>query len=270
VTRNDHGFLTALSLLAAFIWMRDTSWASDASNVLPSLAALPLFVWIGWPWRLQEPHRFLSPKLLVLAASGFVAGVGLNLTILLAVGWTALLWSWLSLRLTKSDRRPAARGLVLVLLAFPWIALDAGFAGWWFRLSGAEVVSKLFLWGGFDVVKEGTNIRIQGWPISVEAPCSGLNALQSMLIAGTAFASFRLRNHPWYWWNLPFLVVLAWTGNTMRIALLCASLLTFGPDFTSGPFHEWSGWVILMLMFLLCWPVFGLQANRRPNRTSCP
>jgi exosortase/archaeosortase family protein len=268
VNRHDHGFLTVLALLAAFIWLRDIRWASDASNVLPCLAALPLFVWLGRPWHLRRTGPFFSNRLLIIAVSGFALGIGLNLTFLLALSWTTLLWSWLSVRLTASARRSAGRLLVLVFLAFPWITLDAGFAGWWFRISGAEVVAKLFLWGGFDVLQEGTNLRIQGWPISVEAPCSGLNALQSMLIAGTALASLRLRDHPWYWWNLPFLVVLAWTANTLRIALLSASLLTWGPEFTSGPFHEWSGWAILMLMFLLCWPVFGMQAAQPQRHAS--
>ena len=41
---------------------------------------------------------------------------------------------------------------------------------------------------GFNVLHEGTRIIVQGLPVGVGEACSGMNVLQSMLIAGSALA----------------------------------------------------------------------------------
>ncbi len=260
--RNDYLYLSILSVLAGFVWLRDRSWAATSSDVLPVLVALPLFVWLGWPWCLQKPTEPVSPGGLASAAGFWALGMAANLTFFLAVGWALSLWSWLAPRLRESAQSSLRRLLVLPVLAFPWIALDGAMVGWWFRLTGAAVSARVFLLLGFDVVHEGTNLQVQGCQIAVDAPCSGLNALQSMLIAGSALTYLALGQRPGYWWNLAGLVVLAWVANTARILLLTASVLMFGAKFTGGSFHELSGWLVLVLIFLLSWPILNWQIRR--------
>ncbi len=50
-----------------------------------------------------------------------------------AISWTVLLWSWLSIRIEPADRRRIAKLLILPLMAFPWLLLDAQAVGWWFK-----------------------------------------------------------------------------------------------------------------------------------------
>ena len=83
-----------------------------------------------------------------------------------------------------------------------------------------------------------------------------------MLIAGSMLAFIFLGKQPNYWRNLPALVALAWLANTFRILTLCIAALSAGPEFAQGVFHTWGGWLVLVLMFLLCWPLFAFQRTR--------
>jgi len=223
------------------------------------MIALPLFIWLGWPWGfLSKPSTFSSGGLL-LSALCLLTGVLTNLTLLLVLGWNVLLWSWLSARLIPDDRFRLKRLMVLPIMAFPWLTLDGDIVGWWFRLSGAWVAGNFFSLIGFDVLREGTQLVVQGLPVDISAACSGLNVLQSMLIAGSIVAYIILGNHPKYWINIMLLVVLSWLANTIRIVIICIAALTLTPEFASGLFHLLGGWLVLFLMFCLCWPIFSSQ-----------
>ncbi len=71
---------------------------SFAANCIPILISLPLFVWLGGPWRLEKGGTEFNNNLLITGAVLFTAGTAGNLTFLLAVSWTVFLWSWLGNR----------------------------------------------------------------------------------------------------------------------------------------------------------------------------
>ena len=254
----DWLWLAALTAFAALIWGRDRSWVGNASEVLPILGALPVFVWLGAPWRFTASPFALHLPTLAAAVGLFVLGTLFNLTLLLALGWALAVWSWLQLRLEPADRQRVFRLLALLVMAFPWVTLDAGEVGWWFRLSAAWVTEQFYTLLGLVVSREGTFLKVQGLPVSVEAACSGLKALQAMLIAGTMLAYIQLGRNRLYWWSLPLLILLAWVANTARVLMLTAAALTFGTEFAEGWFHAWGGWFVLMVMFTLCWLSFAL------------
>ena len=251
--------LVGLALLAGFIWVRDRSWTTSVMDTLPIILALPLFVWLGGPWASQAGVRPMHLAGVVCSIVLMLAGVLANLVFLLAVGWTLLLACWLSARLAPDAMVRARRLLVLPLLAFPWIALDFHGIGWWFRLSGSWATAGAFSLMGFDVAREGTSLLVQGLAVNVEAPCSGLNVLQSMLIAGVALAYIYLGEGRRYWWNLPLLVPMAWLANTLRIMMLCTVGLSVSPAFAMGVFHHLGGLVVLCIVFGICWLLFTLQ-----------
>ncbi|HEX4343711.1 MAG TPA: archaeosortase/exosortase family protein [Verrucomicrobiae bacterium] len=265
MTRKDKSFLGLLAVLAIFVWARDRRWATEAADTLPVLAGIPLFIWLGSPWKFRAGTFQVSSKLVAVAVAFFLVGIPLNLTFLLALGWTTLLWAWLSSRLESNTLPAVRRLLVLPMLAFPWVTLDFGQSiGWYFRLSGAWSAAHLFALLGLTATQDGTNITVQGLPVSVEVACAGLNTLQATLIAGSMLAFIFIGNRSRYWWNLPLLVVLAWMANTLRIIVLCIAALTISPQFAEGIFHKWGGWGVIVLMFLLCWPLFAMQAVKRP------
>lgn len=265
MTRKDHVFLVPVFLVGVFIWTRDRRWTAAAEDALPILAALPLFIWLAAPWRWRKGGFEVSNGWLFVAVATLMVGHVSGLTTVLTMGWGMLGWSWLSLRLEEDSLRVVRRLLPLPLLAMPWVTLDGDVIGWWFRLSGAWVTANLFSMLGFTVTHSGTLLNIQGAPISVEAACAGLNTLQSMLIAGVALAFVILGRERCYWWNIALLVPLAWLANTLRILMLSGAALSFSPEFVAGKFHDLSGWVVIVTMFLLCHLLFTLEAKWKPK-----
>lgn len=144
-------------------------------------------------------------------------------------------------------------------MAFPWIALNAESVGWWFRYSGAWTTAYLFETLGANVQQVGTNLLINGTPISVEAACAGLNTLQTMLIAGTVVAYALLGNTSRYWWSFPQLIAITWVANTLRIIVISFIGLVISVAFAMGAFHTWGGWLVVTITFGLCWLIFSLQ-----------
>lgn len=267
MNRSDWGWTALLVVYAAFIWLRDTTWTTSSDDTIPILAAIPLFAWLGKPWNLTYDSRPASPLAMGGAIILFLAGITLNLTLLLALSWTLLVWAWLSRRVPESKLDALKKLLIILIFAFPWITLDFTAIGWWFRLSGAWVVGYLYHSFGQEVFQEGTNILINNVPFSVEVACAGLNTLQSMIIAGIAIDYLLLGNTDRYWYNLPLLIVMAWLANTIRIFILVSTALTVNVNFATGPFHYIGGWLVILLMFGLCWWIFAIQEKPTPKKT---
>lgn len=255
---------TLLALCFVLIWLQDTGWAQSLSDTLPVLAALPLFYWLGRPWQLSgEPSPPSSPFLLVgiaLFALGLITGVAL----FPALGWTAFLWSWLSPRLDPAARRRVMKLMPLPVMAFPWLLLDGRPVGWWFRLSGAEATEGVFTLLQLDVLRQGTRLLVENLPVDVAPACSGLNTLQAMLIAGITLAYLELGATRLYWVALPLLVVAAWAANTLRIIAITGTALAFDPETAMGVFHTLGGWLVIVIMFLLCFGTFRFLATHVP------
>jgi exosortase/archaeosortase family protein len=264
MTRNDLTILLGLAFLAVFIWLRDTAWVTTSDDTIPIMLAIPLFIWLGAPWKWRNTPPHYSLKLVSIGAAIFSLGIGSNITLLLTIGWVIFLSAWLTQRLTSHSLSNYYKLLALPLLAFPWISLDLSRIGWWFRLSGAYVTEHVFSWTGFDVIREGTILIINGQLISIDVACAGLNTLQAMLIAGTIVAYAFLGQSKRYWLAFPLLVVIGWISNTLRIIITSLLALAISPAFVMGPFHIWIGWVVLVIMFALSWLVFSLLAEESP------
>jgi len=247
-----------LVILGAFIWLRGTLGMESASDTLPLLAAFPLYLWLTMPWkRLREPATRL-PRTAYAGLALTFAGMVADSTLVLSVAWIVLLAALHSAFFERVPRR----FLILPLLGFPWLTQNLESLGWLFRYTGAGAVQVLFTLLGLTVHREGTLLFIQDLPLSVEPACAGLNVLQAMLIVGCLLICMRVPRGWRFWLSLTSLVPLAWIANTSRIFMLgCAGLL-FGSDFARGWFHQWGGWLVLCLMFLLCERVFTLFAQK--------
>lgn len=260
----DTFWLFVLVGYAAFIWFRNLQWMAAADDLVPILAGLPLFVWLKWPFHFAATGGQPSTPALLIAALFFAAGVLTNVTVLLAVSWTVLLWAWLSVRLVDGKSPALRRLLVLPIFSFPWIATDFERLGWWFRLSGAGAVEQILAAGSVPVSRDGTFLLVNGFQLSVEPACSGLNGLQSLLIAGTMLAFITLKHGPWFWPSLLILPLAAWVANVLRI--LSGAMVPVIMDAEAaarwvGPLHSGAGWIALCVMFALCWMVFSALAR---------
>jgi exosortase/archaeosortase family protein len=112
---------------------------------------------------------------------------------------------------------------------------------------------------GYNVDQQGTFLLIDGLPISIEEACAGLNTLQSMLIAGAMLNFIILGKTSLFWFNLPLLFVIGWVANTIRIIVITAAAIYISPKFAMGSFHTIGGWLVIVMMFVLCWIIFSLQ-----------
>jgi exosortase len=264
----DYLIILCLLAYACFIWLRDTTWMTSSDDTLPILVAIPLFYWMGSPWKFKENRDPITIHQIAICVLLFLLGIVLNITLILTISWTYLLWIWLSSRLPQEKLSSVKKLLVLPMMAFPWVSLDADRIGWWFRLSGAWAAAHFFSLVGAQVTREGTTLVVNQMPISVEVACAGLNTLQSMIIAGSVVAYLTLGNSSRYWWNLPLLVVVSWLANTTRIILISIAALVISPKFALGNFHQFGGWAILVLMFCLCWLIFSLQETKETGKTT--
>lgn len=254
----DRLFLVVLTALAAFIWLRDRSWLTTLEDCLPAFAALPLFIWLGKPWIWRDEPLTLSPMLLGAAILCLLFGIVAELTLALAMGWSLLCWAWLRARIAVDHLTRIRRLMLLTVMAFPWVTLDAEPVGWWFRLTGAWATGVFYQALGCTVLRVGTDLQVDEFNLAVTAACSGLNTLQSMLVAGAVLAYVQLGQSRWYWWSLPILLAMSWLANTVRILAIAAAGLLRGPEFARTVFHDWGGWGVLVLMFGFTWLAFAL------------
>ena len=252
----DWQFLALLCITAIYAWVRDLSWLSDASDVLPVLVAFPAFLWLGWPWRFSVERVGISASCLSVASVLFVGGLITDFNILVAMSWTIFLGAWLKSRLPEEKWLTVRRLMLLPMFGFPWMSLDGTIIGWYFRISGAWTVEHVFAALQFDVTREGTRLVVQGLPFAIESACSGLRGLQSMLIVGTILGFWWLRDRTRYWWHIPMIVITAWLANTLRILLVCVMALSVSPEFASDFFHDFGGVVSPFVMLLLCLMIF--------------
>lgn len=264
--REDFVWLTGLAAAGVLLWTREFQRAAlPPADALPLLLAFPLFVMLGspWAWKKAEPSFPRGPLLacLALGAVGEITSFGL----VSALAWTGTLGVWLHARLADPDPVRLRRLLVIPVLGFPWLVGAAGGLGWLFRETAAQVAEVVFTQAGFALKREGTLLSVQGEMLFVEAACAGLGSLQAMLLAGAAAAGIELGRSRKFWLGLPFLFVAAWGANTLRVLIISAAALSAGPGFASGPFHGFTGWLVLVLVFSGCLAVFR-AVGRRPVR----
>lgn len=259
MNRKDSLFATLLALLAVGIWMSDRAWIPMAGDTLPALLGFVAFVGFGKNWKFRTEEFHIETSRAVGGAIVLCGGIAFASNLLLALGWTLLLWAWLSSRLEQRYIKQMTILLTLPLLSFPWLALDGQVIGWWFRLTGAMAVEALCRVAGFEVHREGVQFLAQGLPVQLTPACSGLNALQSLLLAGSylAYSSFGATRR--YLWNLALLVGLAWVANTLRIVLLCVVGLSTSAETAMGAIHPISGMISIAIMFGLSQILFSLQ-----------
>ncbi len=263
----DLVFLTSLLAAAIWIWIRDLAWLSAYEETVPILAAVPLFVWLGAPWRFRAGPWTLARRPLCVVAVLTGAGVLLDLTILLAAAWTLLLWCWIQKR-ALGNLRLLNRLAILPALAFPWVSLDLAPVGWWFRLSAAWVADHAYIMSGFSVVREGTNLLVNGIPIEVAAPCSGMNSLQAILMGGLVLTWIEFGKSRSYWWMVASLPVLAWVANTVRVCSIIAMAVGFGPDAARGTWHQIGGWAAVLAVIALWSLTAKSLAGARHSRST--
>jgi len=101
----------------------------------------------------------------------------------------------------------------------------------------------------FDVINEGTIIKMPNITVTVAEACSGFR----MLISIFAFSTFFALMKEGRWWNRMLTVAsalpLALVANSLRITLIAWVGESYGEK-AMHSFHDWSGYIMLVVSFV--------------------
>ena len=107
---------------------------------------------------------------------------------------------------------------------------------------------------GLSAVREGTAVIARGahpFAVDVAEPCSGLRSLFALMALTAGYAYF---NQPtWLRRGVLFLcaIPLAVAGNVARIVSICVVASCTDPQFATGFYHDYSGYIVFIVAILL-------------------
>ena len=128
------------------------------------------------------------------------------------------------------------------------------------RLFAVSVAAEALQGVGVGLVREGTMLLSPtgAFSIDVAAPCSGLRSIFALMALTAGYAYFT--QPTWARRGLLFAlsVPLAVLGNIMRIFSIVGIAATCSPDFATGFYHDYSGYIVFLVAVLLMVTCGGL------------
>ena len=194
------------------------------------------FSWLG---------LLLSIPFLCLSLLG-TRGVQLRLEQLGFIGLCFTVpWTFFGWRMAKLFLFPAAYLLFCIPLAtfLDFVTIQLRY------LAGATSLAVLN--GiGLEAVREGTAVISRGahpFAVDIAEPCSGLRSLFALMALTAGYAYF---NQPtWFRRGLLFAcsIPLAIAGNVARIVSICVIASCTDPQFATGFYHDYSGYIVFIV-----------------------
>ena len=240
-------YLAVLAILGVATWSEGGTPTHDAEGV--AIVGLVLAAVVLRPQGFRQDAKPLPPALWMPAVVLYVLGVFSGLLFPRALGWTLLAGALLQSRVRYDETVPLLRLLPVAVLSFPWIATDLSGLSWSFRVTGAGFASSCFEFAGLDVVRQGMSFSVEGFPVEVSPDCSGMVALQSIMMIGSIMALRLFPRSLHFWIVLLALPGLAWLVNSLRIMTLTVLGLSTDVVVASGGAHDVVGWVITLILY---------------------
>jgi len=128
------------------------------------------------------------------------------------------------------------------------------------KIFAAEIGERILNQMGFMAVREGSIIKMQHTYVVVDDVCSGLRSLISLMALGSLFAYFMKSES--YKKIILFLssIPIAIVTNVFRVVLLSSIAEIWGAKYTFGFVHDFSGFLVFALAFILLMAVGRLMA----------
>jgi exosortase len=129
---------------------------------------------------------------------------------------------------------------------------------------------------GLEAVREGTAVISRGahpFAVDIAEPCSGLRSLFALMALTAGYAYF---NQPtWFRRALLFLcsIPLAILGNVARIVSICVIASCTDPQFATGFYHDYSGYIVFIVAISLMVVAGGILDrifNKETESSSSP
>jgi exosortase len=237
-----------------------SAWSTD-DNYSHGFFIVPLALYFAWERRhaiAVAPVRPSMVGLIVVAGSLFLLVAGLlgaelflsRLSILGTIAGAILfLFGWPMLRLLFFP-------LAFMLLMIPLPAIIFNKIAFPLQLLASHVGEYTISSLDIPILREGNVLILANATLEVAEACSGIRSLVSLFTLGIVFGYFVDRR---FWVRAVIAlsaVPVAIVANGLRVASAGIAAYNFGSAGVEGLFHEFSGWVVFVLAFLM---MFALQ-----------
>jgi exosortase len=234
-------------------WMVDESYYSHAV-LIPFMSAFAIYINRRTISKVEISPSLLGLLVLIPAMimhmlaymSNTASGMGLTMPLIL-LGSTMVLFG---MRMTKHLLFPilflffmcTLPGFVLAKLSFK------------IQLMSTTVATQILNLLQLHAQQTGTQISLPNVDVIVGAPCSGFRMLIS-LVAFAVFFAYMKEGPTWGRISLVlFTAPLSLLANSLRVALIALVGEFFGEDAMHG-FHDYSGYIVLLISFVTLWLV---------------
>jgi exosortase len=247
------------------------AWWTDG-NYSHGFLIVPIAAYLAWERRsefLAAPQRPATVGLLVVLGSVVVLAAGilgseLFLTRVSIVGTIAgivlFMFGW-------SHLRVLAFPIAFLLLMIPLPAIIFNQIAFPLQLFASRVGEYAIASVDIPVLREGNVLILANTTLEVAEACSGIRSLISLLTLGITFGYFA-DGRSWVRTVIACSTIpVAIIANGARVAGTGIAAHRFGSAAAEGFFHEFSGWVVFMVAFMLMFGIQRLIARFSPART---
>jgi exosortase D (VPLPA-CTERM-specific) len=245
-------------------------WATDG-NYSHGFLIVPIALYLVWERRARLEAAVVRPSFLglvlvllsVAVLGAGVLGAELFLTRISMLGVLAgtvlFLSGWQTLRIL-------AFPLAFLLLMIPLPAIVFNQIAFPLQLLASRFGELALTVAGVPVLREGNVITLSNTSLEVAEACSGIRSLVSLLTLAIVYG-YVMDRRAWARIALALASIpVAIVANGARVAGTGIAAHYIGPQAAEGFFHEFSGWLVFVVAFLLLFAVQRAIAWVAPDR----
>lgn len=231
------------------------AWSTD-DNYSHGFFIVPLALYFAWERRKAIADAPVKPSMfgaLVIAGSLFLLVAGMlgaelflsRVSIIGAVaGATLFLFGWPMLRILLFP-------LAFTLLMVPLPAIIFNKIAFPLQLVASHVGEYTISSLDIPILREGNVLILANAKLEVAEACSGIRSLVSLFALGIVFGYF-VDRRGWVRAAIALSAIpVAILANGLRVASAGVAAHNFGTAGVEGLFHEFSGWVVFIVAFLM-------------------
>jgi exosortase len=249
-------------------------WWTDG-NYSHGFLIIPIAAYLAWERRREftaAPNRPTAFGLLIIFGSILVLAAGvlgseLFLTRISIVGSVVgillFMFGWPRLRVLVFP-------VAFLLLMIPLPAIIFNQIAFPLQLFASRVGEYAITSVDIPVLREGNVLILANTTLEVAEACSGIRSLVSLLTLGILFGYFA-DSRSWVRMVIALSTIpVAVVANGARVAGTGIAAHRYGAAAAEGFFHEFSGWVVFMVAFVLMYGLQRLIARLWPRRNTAP
>jgi exosortase len=248
------------------------AWSTD-DNYSHGFLIVPLAAYLAWERRKElaaAPVRPSSVGLLILIGSVLVLAAGIlgselfltRISIIGALtGIVLFLFGWRTLRVLTFP-------LSILLLMIPLPAIIFNQIAFPLQILASRFGEAVISAANIPVLREGNVLILANTSLEVAEACSGIRSLISLLTLGIVFGYFA---DPRGWVRTLIAlstIPVAVVANGARVAGTGIAAHYIGPAAAEGFFHEFSGWVVFAISFVMIVALQRAIIQLAPRATS--